>query len=123
MSKVRNEFQKARRVYLAKCKKDGVKPMLVEDFKKVYEKGLAKKVAKPAEKKVEAKKPLAKCAKKCDKKCASKGKDCPKKRPVITHYVHKGDVIVFKDFPALRIAKYAVRLLTLAIEDMEAASK
>lgn len=71
MSKVRNEFQKARRVYLAYCKKKGVKPMSVEEYRKVYDEGRTVLVDKPEVKKT-AKKPGAKCDKKCDCKGGKK---------------------------------------------------
>lgn len=75
MSKVRNEFQKARRAYLAHCKKIGVEPISVEDYKKSYEEEkkwqTKKAAAKPAVKK-EEKMPVAKCDKKCDCKGGKK---------------------------------------------------
>lgn len=114
MSKSRNEFQKARRVYLAHCKKIGAKPLSIEDYKKSYEeekKWLAKKadklVAKVAKKPVKA----AKAVKKDAKKAA-------KKRVPIEHFIYEGDIIRFKGFTPDRIARYAINLLTSVIESV-----
>lgn len=111
MSKTRNEMQKARRVYLAKCKKDGVKPVSAEEFNKEYQKRLGKKANKPVAK--IAKKPLnaVKAVKKDAKKAA-------RKRVPIEHYIYEGDIIRFKGFTPDRIARYAINLLTSVIESV-----
>ena len=109
MSKTRNEMQKARRVYLAKCKKDGIKPISAEEFNKEYQKKMGKKANKPvdkvSEKPVKAVKAVKKDAKKADKK-----------RVPIEHFIYEGDIVHFKEFTPDRIARYAINLLTSAIE-------
>ena len=111
MSKTRNEMQKARRVYLAKCKKDGVEPISAEEFNKEYQKKLGKKASKPVTK--VAKKPVK--AVKAVKKDAKKD---TKKRVPIEHYIYEGDIIRFKGFTPDRIARYAINLLTSVIESV-----
>lgn len=107
MSKTRNEMQKARRVYLAKCKKDGVKPVSAEEFNKEYQKRLGKKADKPVAK--VAKKPL---------KAVKAVKKAARKRVPIEHYIYEGDIIRFKGFTPDRIARYAINLLTSVIESV-----
>lgn len=111
MSKTRNEMQKARRVYLAKCKKDGVNPISAEEFNKEYQKKLGKKANNPVAK--VSKKPVkaVKAVKKDAKKTA-------KKRVPIEHFIYEGDIIRFKGFTPDRIARYAINLLTSAIESV-----
>ena len=109
MSKTRNEMQKARRVYLAKCKKDGVKPISAEEFNKEYQKKMGKKSNKPVANVVKKSVKAVKAVKKDAKKAA-------KKRVPIEHFIHEGDVIRFEGFTPDRIARYAINLLTSAIE-------
>ena len=108
MSKTRNEMQKARRVYLAKCKKDGVKPISAEEFNKEYQKKMGKK----------ANRPVAKVSEKPVKAVKKDAKKAAKKRVPIEHFIHEGDIIRFKGFTPDRIARYAINLLTSAIESV-----
>ena len=108
MSKTRNEMQKARRVYLAKCKKDGIKPISAEEFNKEYQKKMGKK----------ANKPVAKVSEKPVKVVKKDAKKADKKRVPIEHFIYEGDIIRFKGFTPDRIARYAINLLTSAIESV-----
>lgn len=94
MSKTRNEMQKARRAYLDKCKKNGVKPVGVEQFNAEYQKKIGKA----------AKKPVAKSAKKGSKK-----------RAPVEHCLYEGDTVIFKDFTPEKMFHFALKIMFAAM--------
>lgn len=95
MSKTRNEMQKARRAYLDKCKKDGVKPVSVEQFNAEYQKKLVQG----------RKKPVAKPAKKGSKK-----------RAPVEHCLYDGDTVIFKDFTPEKMFRFALKIMFAAMQ-------
>lgn len=92
-NKPRTKEQKLRRRYLEDCKKNGIKPMPIEDWKKDWKKindwkpEFADKTSKPSCKSV---------------KPAKKG------RKVI---VERGDVVIFKDYKPCEIMRLAILML------------
>ena len=107
-NKPRTKEQKLRRKYLEDCKKAGIKPMTIEDWKnwkkindwKPWKPEFADKTSKPSCKSV---KPAKKV---CDKKPA---KPITKKgRKII---VERGDVVIFKDYKPCEIMRLAILML------------
>ena len=114
MSKTRTEEQKLRRKYLEDCKKDGVKPMPIEDWKKEWEKinadwkyEFADKTPKPSCKSVKPAKKV--CSKKPAKPIAKKG------RKVI---VERGDSVIFNGFRPREIMRLAMLMLVDVYKDI-----
>lgn len=115
-NKPRTEEQKLRRKYLEDCKKDGINPMPIEDWKNEWKKinadwnwkaKFTNKTSKPSCKSV---KPAKKV---CDKKPA---KPITKKgRKVI---VERGDVVIFKDYKLHEIMRLAMLLLIDVYKDI-----
>ena len=112
-NKPRTEEQKSRRRYLTDCKKNGIKPMPIEDWKKGWKKingwkpMFANKTSKPSCKSV---KPAKKV---CDKKPA---KPITKKgRKII---VERGDVVIFKDYKPCEIMRLAMLMLVDVYKDI-----
>ena len=105
MSKPRTEEQKIRRKYLTDCKKNGIKPMPIEDWnnwKKIKDlkQKFANKTSKPSCKSV---KPAKKV---CDKKPANP--IAKKGRKVI---VERGDLVIFKDYKPHEIMRLSMLML------------
>ena len=96
MSKSRNEMQKARRAYLDKCKKDGVKPVSVEKFNVEYQKKILQG----------HKKPIAKPVKKGSKK-----------RAPVEHCFYDGDTVIFKDFTPEKMVRFALKIMFAAVQN------
>ena len=112
-NKPRTKEQKLRRKYLTDCKKNGIKPMPIEDWKKDWKKindwkpMFANKTSKPSCKSV---KPAKKV---CDKKPA---KPITKKgRKVI---VERGDLVIFKDYKPCEIMRLAMLMLVDVYKDI-----
>ena len=105
-NKPRTKEQKLRRQYLTDCKKNGIKPMPIEDWKKDWKKindwkpMFANKTSKPSCKSVKHAKKV--CAKKPEKPTTKKG------RKVI---VERGDVVIFKDYKPCEIMRLAMLML------------
>lgn len=89
MSKPRTEEQKLRRKYLKDCKKNGINPMPIDDWKAK----LAKKTSKPSCKSV---------------KPAKKGR-------VI---VERGDVVIFKGYKPHEIMRLSMLMLVDVYKDI-----
>lgn len=105
-NKPRTEEQKIRRRYLADCKKNRIKPMPIEDWKKDWKKindwkpMFANKTSKSSHKSVKPSKKV------CDKKTA---KPITKKgRKVI---VERGDLVIFNGFKTREIMRLAMLML------------
>ena len=95
-NKPRTETQKIRRKYLEDCKKNGINPMPIDDWKAKR----ANKTSKPSCKRVKSAKKV------CDKKPA---KSITKKgRKVI---VERGDLVIFKDYKPCEIMRLAILML------------
>lgn len=90
-NKPRNDMQKARRAYLAKCKKEGIKPISTELFAEGW-----KKAQMDAAKKVE--KAVKKELKKAPAKKAKEVKKANKSARAKVHEIRRGDVLKFVDF-------------------------
>lgn len=96
MSKSRTKEQKLRRKYLEDCKKNGIKPMQIDDWKAKF----ANKTSKPSRKSVKPSKKV------CDKKPA---KPITKKgRKVI---VKRGDSVIFNGYKPHEIMRLAMLML------------
>ena len=111
-NKPRTEEQKIRRRYLADCKKHGVKPMPIEDWKtwkKINDRKpkFADKTSKPSCKSIKPAKNV------CDKKPA---KPITKNgRKVI---VERGDSVIFKDYKPREIMRLAMLMLVDVYKDI-----
>ena len=112
-NKPRTKEQKLRRKYLTDCKKNGIRPMSIEDWKNDWKKindwkpKFENKTSKPSCKSV---KPAKKV---CDKK--------PSK--TITKKVHKviverGDVVIFKGYKPHEIMRLAMLMLVDVYKDI-----
>ena len=99
MSKTRTEEQKLRRKYLEDCKKHGVKPMPIDDWK-AWKAKFANKTSKPSYKSVKPAKKV--CDKKPAKPIAKKG------RKVI---VERGDLVFFNGYKPCEIMRLAMLML------------
>lgn len=100
-NKPRTKEQKLRRKYLEVCKKNGIKPMPIDDWKKDwrclnsdYKPELANKTSKPSCKSV---------------KPAKKG------RKII---IERGDVVIFKDYELCEIMRLAMLMLVDVYKDI-----
>ena len=116
MSKPRTDEQKIRRKYLTDCKKNGIKPMPIEDWnnwKKIKDlkAKFANKTSKPSFKSV---KPAKKV---CDKKPANP--ITKKGRKII---VERGDVVIFKDYKPHEIMRLAMFMLIDVYKDIYASN-
>ena len=116
MSKPRTDEQKIRRKYLTDCKKNGIKPMPIEDWnnwKKIKDlkAKFANKTSKPSCKSV---KPAKKV---CDKKPANP--ITKKGRKII---VERGDVVIFKDYKPHEIMRLAMFMLIDVYKDIYASN-
>ena len=106
MSKTRTKEQKLRRKYLEDCKKNGINPMPIEDWKKDWKKindwkpMFANNTPKPSCKSVKPAKKV--CEKNPAKSITKKG------RKVI---VERGDVVIFKDYKPCEIMRLAMLML------------
>ena len=104
--KPRTKEQKLRRKYLEDCKKNGIKPMPIEDWKKDWKKindwkpMFANKTSKPSCKSVKPEKKV--CGKKPAKPITKKG------RKVI---VERGDLVIFNGFKPREIMRLAMLML------------
>ena len=107
MSKTRTEEQKLRRKYLEDCKKNGIKPMPIEDWKAKF----ANKTSKHSCKSVKPAKKV--CDKKPAKPIAKKG------RKVI---VDRGDLVIFNGFKAREIMRLAMLMLVDVYKDIYASN-
>ena len=113
-NKPRTKEQQLRRKYLEDCKKNGIRPMPIEDWKKDWEKindwkpMFANKTSKPSCK-------IVKPAKKvCDKKPA---KPITKKgRKAII--IERGDSVIFKDYKPCEIMRLAMLMLVDVYKDI-----
>ena len=103
MSKHRTEEQKSRRRYLADCKKHGVEPMPIDDWKAKF----ANKTSKPSYKSVKPAKKV--CNKKPANPITKKG------RKII---VQRGDVIIFKGYKPCEIMRLAMLMLVDVYKDI-----
>ena len=92
-NKPRTKEQKLRRKYLTDCKKNGIRPMPIEDWKKDW-------------KKINDWKP--KFANKTSKPSCKSVKNAKKVRKVI---VEHGDVVIFKDYKPREIMRLAMLML------------
>lgn len=103
-NRTRTLFQKARRNYIAKCKKDGSKPMDVDSFYKKWQKNMqndasAEQTKTPKQKKSAKKeKPSVKAA----------------AEAVTVHKIRNGDVVEFAGVTPARFALAAVKMSILA---------
>ena len=100
MSKPRTEEQKLRRRYLADCKKHGVEPMSIEDWKKDW-------------RKINDWKP--KFANNTSKPSCKSVKNAKKGRKVI---VEHGDVVIFKGYKPHEIMRLAMLMLVDVYKDI-----
>ena len=113
MSKTRTEEQKIRRRYLADCKKHGIKPMPIDDWKKDWKKindwkpMFANKTPKPSCKSVKSSKKV------CDKKPANP--ITKKGRKII---VERGDLVIFKDYKPHEIMRLSMLMLVDVYKDI-----
>ena len=112
-NKPRTKEQKLRRKYLEDCKKNGIKPMPIEDWKKDWKKiddwkpMFANKTSKPSCKSV---KPAKKV---CDKKPAK-----PIAENVRKVIVERSDVVTFKDCKPHEIMRLAMFMLIDVYKDI-----
>ena len=95
-NKPRTEEQKLRRKYLEDCKKKGIKPMPIDDWKAKF----ANKTSKPSCKSIKPAKKF--CDKKPAKPIAKKG------RKVI---VEHGDLVIFNGYKPHEIMRLAMLML------------
>ena len=109
MSKPRTKEQKLRRRYLEDCKKDGINPMPIEDWKNKWKKingywtwkeKSENKTSKPSCKSVKPAKKV--CNKKPANPITKKG------RKII---VERGDVVIFKDYKPCEIMRLSMLML------------
>ena len=114
MSKPRTEEQKSRRKYLEDCKAKGIKPMPIDDWKKIWrgfnsdlKPEFANKTSKPSCKSV---KPAKKV---CDKKPAK-----PIAENVRKVIVERSDVVTFKDCKPHEIMRLAMFMLIDVYKDI-----
>ena len=112
-NKPRTKEQKLRRKYLEDCKKNGIKPMPIEDWKKDWQKindwnpMFANKTPKPSCKSVKPSKKV------CDKKTA---KSITKNgRKII---VERGDLVIFNGFKPREIMRLAMLMLVDVYKDI-----
>ena len=112
-NKPRTEEQKLRRKYLEDCKKNGINPMPIEDWKKDWKQindwkpMFANKTSKPSCKSVNPAKKV------CDKKPA---KSITKKgRKVI---IERGDLVIFKGYKPHEIMRLAMLMLVDVYKDI-----
>lgn len=116
-NKPRTKEQKLRRKYLEDCKKAGIKPMPIEDWKKDWKKindwkpMFSNKTSKPSCKSV---KPAKKVCNRNQAKPISK-----KGRKVI---VERGDVVIFKDYKPCEIMRLAMLMLVDVYKDIYASN-
>lgn len=115
-NKPRTAQQKSRRRYLADCKKHGVEPMSIEEWKKgrISDYGIrcvANKVLKPSCKSVKSAKKV--CCKKPANPITKKG------RKII---VERGDVVIFKDYKPCEIMRLAMLMLVDVYNDIYASN-
>ena len=112
-NKPRTKEQKLRRKYLEDCKKNGIKPMPIEDWKKDWKKindwkpMFANKTSKPSCKSVKPAKKV--CGEKPAKPITKKG------RKVI---VERGDSVIFKDYKPREIMCLAMLMLVDVYKDI-----
>ena len=112
-NKPRTKEQKLRRKYLEDCKKNGIKPMPIEDWKKDWKKiddwkpMFANKTSKPSCKSVKPAKKV--CDKKPAKPIAKNG------RKVI---VERGDLVFFKGYKSHEIMRLAMLMLVDVYKDI-----
>ena len=110
--KPRTKAQKSRRRYLADCKKHGVEPMSIEEWKKgrISDYGIRcveNKVLTPSRKSI-------KLAKKfCDKKPAK-----PITKKVRNVIVERGDLVIFKGYKPHEIMRLAMLMLVDVYNDI-----
>ena len=111
--KPRTKEQKLRRRYIEDCKKNGIKPMPIEDWKKDWKKindwkpEFANKTSKPSYKSVKSAKKV------CDKNPA---KPITKKgRKVIVEY---GDLLIFNGYKPHEIMRLAMLMLIDVYKDI-----
>ena len=112
-NKPRTEVQKSRRRYLTDCKKHGVKPMPIEDWKKarISDFGIrcvADNISKPSCKSV---KPAKKV---CDKKTAKSITKNGRKAIII----ERGDLVILKSFKPHEIMRLAMLMLVDVYKDI-----
>ena len=112
MSKPRTEEQKIRRKYLTNCKKNGIKPMPIEDWnnwKKIKDlkAKFANKTSRPSYKSV---KPAKKV---CNKKPANPITENGRK--II---VERGDSVIFNGFKPCEIMRLAMLMLVDVYKDI-----
>ena len=99
-NKPRTKEQKLRRRYLTDCKKNGIKPMPIEDWNKAW-------------KKINDWKPMS--ANKTSKPSCKSVKPAKKGRKVI---VERGDVVIFKDYKPCEIMRLAMLMLVDVYKDI-----
>ena len=110
--KPRTKEQKSRRMYLADCKKHGVEPMSIEEWKKgrISDYGIrcvADKTSRPSCKSVKPAKKV--CNKKPANPITKKG------RKVI---VERGDLVIFKDYKPHEIMRLSMLMLVDVYKDI-----
>ena len=112
-NKPRTKEQKLRRKYLEDCKKDGIKPMPIEDWKKDWKKindwkpMFANKTSKPSCKSVKPAKNV--CEKKPVNPITKKGR---------TVIVERGDLVIFKNYKPHEIMRLAMLMLVDVYKDI-----
>ena len=112
-NKPRTKEQKLRRKYLEDCKKNGIKPMPIEDWKKDWKKiddwkpMFANKTSKPSYNSVKNAKKV------CNKKPANPITE--KGRKII---VGRGDVVIFKGYKPCEIMRLAMLMLVDVYKDI-----
>ena len=99
-NKPRTKEQKLRRKYLEDCKKNGIKPMPIEDWKKDW-------------KKIDDWKPMF--ANKTSKPSCKSVKPAKKVHKVI---VERGDVVIFKGYKPCEIMRLAMLMLVDVYKDI-----
>ena len=102
-NKPRTEEQKLRRKYLTDCKKDGIKPMPIEDWKKRWKKINADWNWNPMS------------ANKTSKPSCKSVKPAKKGRKVI---VERGDFVIFKGYKPHEIMRLSMLMLVDVYKDI-----
>lgn len=103
-NKPRTEEQKLRRKYLEDCKKNGIEPMQIDDWKAKF----ANKTSKPSCKSI---KPAKKF---CDKKTAKSITKNGRKAIII----ERGDLVILKSFKPHEIMRLAMLMLVDVYKDI-----
>lgn len=99
-NKPRTKEQKLRRKYIEDCKKNGIKPMPIEDWKKDW-------------KKINDWKPMF--TNKTSKPSCNSVKQAKKGRKVI---VERGDLVIFKDYKPCEIMRLSMLMLVDVYKDI-----